>query len=45
LYNILMQFGISLKKVMLIKICLNETYSRVSVSKHLSDMLPTEKGF
>jgi hypothetical protein len=34
LYNILIEFGIPLKLVRLIKICLNETYSRVQVDKH-----------
>jgi hypothetical protein len=37
LYNILIEFGIPMKLVMLIKMCLNETYSRVRVSKHLSE--------
>ena len=31
LYNILIQFGISMKLVRLIKMCLNETYSRVRI--------------
>jgi hypothetical protein len=31
LYNILIEFGIPLKLVRLIKMCLNETYSRVRV--------------
>jgi len=38
LYNILIVFGISMKVVRLIKMCLNETYSRVRVGKHFSDM-------
>ena len=38
LCNILIEFGIPLKLVRLIKMCLNETYSRVQVGKHLSDM-------
>jgi len=29
-----------MKLLRLIKICLNETYGRVQVDKHLSDMLP-----
>jgi sorting nexin-29 len=33
LYNILLQFGISKKLVMLIKMCLNETYSELRVGK------------
>jgi hypothetical protein len=31
--------------VRLIKMCLNETYSRVQVGKHLSDMFPIKNGF
>jgi len=34
LYNILIQFGIGMKVVRLIKICLTETYSRVQVGKN-----------
>jgi hypothetical protein len=37
LYNILIEFGIPMKLVMLIKMCLSETYSRIRVGKHLSD--------
>jgi hypothetical protein len=37
LYNILIEFGIPMKLVRLIKMCLNETYSKVRVGKHLSD--------
>jgi hypothetical protein len=40
LYNILIQFGIPLKLIRFIKMCLNETYSRVRVGKHLSDRFP-----
>ena len=40
MYNI--QFGIPMKPVRLIDMYLNETYSRVWVGKHLSDMFPTE---
>ena len=40
LYNILIEFGIPMKLVSLIKMCLTETYSRVRVSKNLSDMFP-----
>ena len=39
LYNILIVFGIPMKLVQLIKMYLNETYSRIQVGKHLSDML------
>jgi hypothetical protein len=37
LYNILIEFGIPRKLVRLIKMCLNETYSRVRIGKNLSD--------
>jgi len=38
LYNILIEFCIPMKLVVLIKMCLNGTCSRVWVGKHLSDM-------
>jgi hypothetical protein len=38
MYNILIVSGIPMKLVRLIKMCLNETYSRFRVGKHLSDM-------
>ena len=34
-----------MKLVKLIKMCLNENYSRVRVGKHLSDMFPIRNGF
>jgi len=40
LYNILIEFGIPMQLVRLIKMCLNKTYSRFRVGKHLSGMLP-----
>ena len=40
LYNILIEFGIPMKLVRLIKMCLNETYSTVRLGKNLSDMFP-----
>jgi hypothetical protein len=44
LYNILIEFGIPLKLVRLIKMCLHETYNRVRVGKHLSDRFPIKNG-
>ena len=40
MYNILIEFGIPMKLVRLIKMCLNETCSRVWVGKNLSVMFP-----
>jgi len=39
LYNILIVIGIPMTSVRLIKMCLNGNYSRVSVGKHMYDML------
>jgi hypothetical protein len=36
-YNIFIEFSIPMKLVRLIKVCLNETYSRVQVDKYLFD--------
>jgi hypothetical protein len=44
LYNILIEFGIPMKLVRLIKMCLNETYSKVHIGKHLSDSFPVRNG-
>jgi hypothetical protein len=44
LYIILIEFGIPLKLVRLIKMCLNKTYSRVRVGKYLCDRFPTKNG-
>jgi hypothetical protein len=44
LYNILIECDIPLKLVRLIKVCLNETYSRVWLGKHLSDRFPIKNG-
>jgi hypothetical protein len=44
LYNILIEFDIPLKLARLIKMCLNETYSRVRVGKHFSDRFPIKNG-
>jgi hypothetical protein len=44
LCDILFKFGMPMKLVRLIKMCLNETCSRVQVGKHLSDMFPIRNG-
>ena len=44
LYNILTVIGIPMKLVRLIKMSLNETYSRVWVGKNLFDMFPFRNG-
>jgi hypothetical protein len=44
LYNILLEFGIPKKLVRLIKMCLNETYSKVCVHKLLSHKFPIQNG-
>jgi hypothetical protein len=44
LYNIIIEFGIPMKLVRLVKMCLNETHSRVRVGKHLSDTFPVKNG-
>jgi hypothetical protein len=43
-YNILLEFGIRKKLVRIIKMCLNETYSKVHVDKLLSDTFPIQNG-
>jgi hypothetical protein len=40
--NILIECGIPMKLVRLIKMCLHETYSKVHIGKHLSDSFPAE---
>jgi hypothetical protein len=44
LYNILTDFGMTMKLVRLIKLCLNETYSKVRIGKYLSDNFPLQNG-
>jgi hypothetical protein len=45
LYNIVIQFGIPVRLVRLIKMCLYEMYSRAWEDKHLSDTFPVKNGF
>jgi hypothetical protein len=42
--NILIEFGVPMKLVRLIKMCLNETYSVVRIGKHLSNSFPIQSG-
>ena len=44
LYNILIEFGSPMKLLRLMKMCLNETYNRVRIGKHLSDMFRIKNG-
>jgi hypothetical protein len=44
LHNIWLEFGIPKKLTRLIKMCLNETCSKVCVGKLLSDKFPTQNG-
>ena len=44
MYNIPIESGIPMKLLRLIKICLNETFSKVQVGKPLSDMFPIKNG-
>jgi len=44
LYNILSEYSIPMKLVRQIKMCLNETCSRVWVGKNLPDMFPIRNG-
>jgi hypothetical protein len=43
-YNILIEFGIPMTLVKLLKVCLNETYSKVQAHKHLPQNFPTKNG-
>jgi hypothetical protein len=44
-YNILLEFGVPMKLVMLIKMCLNEIYIKVLMGKRLSDSVPFQNGY
>jgi sorting nexin-29 len=44
LYNIVIGFGIPKKLVGLIKLCLNENYSRVCIGKNVSDKFTIQIG-
>jgi hypothetical protein len=42
LYSILVEFGVPMKLVRLIKMCLNEEYSKIHIGKHVSDSFPIQ---
>jgi hypothetical protein len=42
LYNILIEYGIPMELVRLIKMCLNEIYNNGRIGKHLSDNFPIQ---
>jgi hypothetical protein len=44
LYSILIEFGVPMQLVGLIKMCLSETCSEVHIGKHLSDTFPIQNG-
>jgi hypothetical protein len=44
LYNILIEFGIPMQVTRLIKVYLNESYSRFRVGKHVSDVFRIRNG-
>ena len=44
LYNILIEFGIFMKLVRLIKVCLTEKYCKVRVGTSLSERFPIRNG-
>jgi hypothetical protein len=44
LFSILIEFGVPMKLVRLTKMCLNETYNKVCIGKHLSDNFPVQSG-
>jgi hypothetical protein len=44
LYNVLIEFGVPMNLVRLIKICLNETYNKVRIGKYLSDSFAIQNG-
>jgi hypothetical protein len=44
LYNILREFGVPMKLVRLIKMCLSKMYSKVDIGKNLSDSFLMQNG-
>jgi hypothetical protein len=44
LHNILIEFGVRMKLVRLIKMCMHESYRKDHICKHLSDTFPIQNG-
>jgi hypothetical protein len=44
LHNILIEFGVPMKQIWLIKMYLNEACSKIKIGKHLSDTFPIQNG-
>jgi hypothetical protein len=44
LYSTIMEYGVHMKLVRLIKMCLCKTYSKVCIVRHLSDTFPVQDG-
>jgi hypothetical protein len=42
--SFIIEFRVPMKLVILIKMCLNETYSKVHIGKHLSHSFPIQNG-
>jgi hypothetical protein len=42
LYSTIIDVGLAMKLVRLTEMCLNDTYSKVCIGKHLSDNFPIE---
>jgi hypothetical protein len=44
MYSILIESGVLLKLIRLIKMCLSETYGKSHIGKHLSNNFPVQTG-
>jgi hypothetical protein len=44
LHNILIEFGVPMKLVRLVKMCLNETYCEVRIGKHMYENFTIQNG-
>jgi hypothetical protein len=43
-HQLFTEFGVPMKLVRLIMMCLNETYSKLRIGKHLSESFPVQNG-